>query len=49
MTPDVNNFDIHELPKILQQLGLAGNMKVAVVYPENSHQKEDFDFYQIGA
>ena len=49
MTPDVNSFDIHELPKILQQLGLAGNVKVAVVYPENSPGKDDFDFYQISA
>jgi hypothetical protein len=49
MTPDVNSFDIHELPKILQQLGLAGNVKVAVVYSENSLGKEDFDFYQVSA
>ena len=49
MTPDVNTFDIHDLPKIHEQLGLSGDVKVAVVYPENSPGKEDFDFYQMRA
>ena len=49
MTPDIKTFDIYDLPKIYQQLGLSGNVKVAAVYPENSLGKEDFDFYQVRA
>ena len=49
MTPDINTFDIHDLPKIHEQLGLSGKVKVAVVYPEHSVGKEDFDFYQVRA
>ena len=49
MTPDVDTLDLFDLPKIHQQLGLGGNVKVAAVYSENSLKKEDFEMYQMRA
>lgn len=49
MTPDLDTLDIFDLPKILQQLGLSGEVKVAAVYSEHSLQKDDFELYQMRA
>lgn len=49
MTPDLDTLDIFDLPKIHQQLGLGGDVKVAAVYSEHSLQKADFELYQMRA
>jgi hypothetical protein len=49
MTPDIDTVDLFDLPKIHQQLGLSGKVKVAAVYSEHSLKKEDFEMYQMRA
>ena len=49
MTPDLDTLDIFDLPKIHQQLGLGGKVKVAAVYSEYALQKADFELYQMRA
>ena len=49
MTPDLDTLDIFDLPKIHQELGLNGNVKVAAVYSEHNLKKEDFEMYQMRA
>lgn len=49
MTPDIDTLDLFDLPKIHQQLGLSGSVKVAAVYSEHNLKKEDFELYQMRA
>lgn|GEM_PF-1285240 len=47
MVPKISTFELYELPTLLQKSGLAGDIKIAIVFRENSEKKEDFDFYQM--
>ncbi len=47
MVPDIGTFDLYDLPVLLQQAGLVGDIKIAIIYRESSEKKEDFDFYQM--
>lgn len=49
MTPDIDTTDLFDLPKIHQEMGLDGDVKVAAVYSEHSLKKEDFELYQMRA
>lgn len=47
MVPDISTFELYDLPTLLQKSGLEGDIKIAIVFRENSEKRDDFDFYQI--
>jgi hypothetical protein len=47
MTPDIATDDIYDLPGINRELGVNDKLRTAVVYSENSKNREDFAFYQV--
>ena len=48
MTPDLDTFDIVDLPKIHQPLGISGNVRVAAVYGERHLKKKISSSIQCG-
>lgn len=46
MVPDLSTLELHQLPDILERMGLGKRDRVAVVYCERSPKAEDFRFFE---
>ncbi len=49
MTPDLDTFDIVDLPNVHRQLGISGNARVAAAHGDHYLKKEDLERYPMRA
>ena len=46
MIPQLSTLEIHELPDMMERMGLGKHDRVAVVYAESSPKAADFKFFE---